>query len=49
MGNVFVFSFSFSAPSVDGYVIHVDGDISSIDEISEYGVHHSLECGWGVG
>jgi len=49
MGDVLVFGFSFFAPGVDSYIVHVDRDIPSIDEVSEYGVHHGLECGRGVG
>jgi len=45
---MFVFCFSFFPPSVDRYVVHVDRDIPSVDEVSEYGVHHGLEGSRGV-
>jgi hypothetical protein len=48
-GNVFILCFSLFSPCVDRYVIHVDRDIHSIDEVSEYGVHHGLEVSRGVG
>ncbi len=32
-----------------GYVIHVDCDMSFIDEVMEYSVHHCLESGQWVG
>ena len=48
-GDVFIFCFSLFTSSVDCYVIHIDCDVHSIDEVSEYGVHHSLEGGRGVG
>ncbi len=44
-----VLAFPWSGPGVDGYVIHVDCDASFVNEITEYRVHHSLECGWRVG
>jgi len=33
---------------MDGYIIHINGDASFIDEIAEYSVHHGLEGGGGV-
>jgi len=41
--------FSFLGASVNGDVVHVDGHIPPVDEVSEDGVHHSLEGGWRVG
>ncbi len=35
-------------PSVDGYVVHVDGHASFVNEILEDHVHHCLEGSWGV-
>ncbi len=29
-----------------GYVVYVNRDISFIDEVMEYGVHHCLKGGW---
>ena len=31
------------------YIVHVDHDVSLIDEVVEYSVYHCLEGGWGVG
>jgi len=46
---MFVLCLSFLVSSVYSYVIHVDCDIPSINEVSEYGVHHGLEGGGRVG
>ena len=48
-GNMFIFRLSLFAPSVSCYIIHVDRDAFSVDEVSEYDVHHGLEGGRGVG
>ena len=47
--SVIFITFPRPVPSVDGYVVHVDCDTSFVDEVVEYGVHHSLEGGRGVG
>jgi len=48
-GNVFILCLPFSASGMDCYIVHINCDIPSIDEVSEYGVHYSLEGGGGVG
>ena len=30
-------------------VVHIDGDVTFVDEVAENEVHHGLEGGWGVG
>jgi len=46
--EVIVLRFPLFAPGVNCYVIHVDHNTSSINEVSEYGIHHGLEGGRGV-
>jgi len=48
-GNVFLLYLSLFSFCVNGYVIHIDYDTFFIDETSEYGVHHSLKGGGGIG
>jgi hypothetical protein len=43
------FGFVGAQHSVYCYVIHIDGYISFVYQISKDGVHHGLEGGWGVG
>ena len=33
---------------MDKDVVHVNGDVSFVDQIAEDEVHHGLECGGGV-
>jgi len=47
--DMFLLHFSFLVPGVDCYVIHIDCDVTPVDEVSKYGVYHSLEGGRGVG
>ena len=49
VGDVFILCLSPFMPSVNSYVIHVDCDASSVNEVLEYSIHYSLEGGWGVG
>jgi hypothetical protein len=44
-GDMFILCLSLFLSCVNGYVIHVNCDASSINKILEYGVHHSLEGG----
>ena len=46
--NVFFIGFPFSGSSVYCYVIHIDGNTSSVDKVSEYSVHHGLKGCRGV-
>jgi hypothetical protein len=43
--EVVILCLSFLASGMNRYVIHVNGDAPSIDEVSEYSVHHGLEGG----
>ncbi len=47
--KVVSFAFSWLGPSVNGYIIHVDGYASFVDEVVEDCVHHCLEGSGGVG
>jgi hypothetical protein len=46
---VLFFGFVCSMLGVDGHVIHVYRQPFLGDVVCEYGIHHSLECCWGVG
>jgi hypothetical protein len=46
VSQVFFMGFSLTGAGVNGDIVHVDGYISSIDEILEDGIHHGLEGGW---
>jgi hypothetical protein len=48
-GDMFILCLSLFLSCVNGYVIHVNCDASSINEILEYGVHHSLKGGRRIG
>ncbi len=43
---MFLIGFTFSWPCVYGYVIHVDRDVSFVNEVAENCVHHRLEGSW---
>jgi len=43
--DVFFLHFSLFVPGVNCYVVHIDCDVPSINEVLEYGVHHGLEGG----
>jgi len=42
-------AFSWFWSHVDGYVVHIYGDASFVNEVTEYGIHHGLKSGGGVG
>ncbi len=46
--EVVLATFSWSGSHVDGYVVHIDGDVPFIDEVTEYCIHHGLEGCWRV-
>jgi hypothetical protein len=44
-----IFCFSGSSFHVDDTIIHEDGKPSLLNLMLEYGIHHHLKHGWGVG
>jgi len=46
LSYMFFMHFSFLRSCMYGYIVHVDCDMSFIDEVAEYGVHHHLEGSW---
>jgi hypothetical protein len=41
---VLIFCFTWSSFGVDDSIVHKDGEPSFLYLLSEYGVHHHLEC-----
>ena len=46
--EVFLVGFPFPGSRVDGDVVHVYCYAPLINQVSEDGVHHGLERGWGI-
>ena len=46
--DMFLVQLSLLQACVYCYVVYVDGDISFINEVTKYGVHHHLKGGWRV-
>jgi hypothetical protein len=47
--DVSFFRFMFKVLGVDGHIVHVNCQPFLSYFVGEYGVHHCLEGGWGIG
>ena len=47
--DVLIVWFSLSWAGMYCYIVYIDGDISSINKVTEYGVHHHLRGSQWVG
>jgi hypothetical protein len=46
---VLVFRFIRSLLSMNSHVVHIYSQPPFCDVVGEYGIHHCLESGWGIG
>jgi hypothetical protein len=47
--DVLCLRFLHATLSVDGHIVHMDCEPFLSDFFGEYGIHHCLKSGWGVG